>query len=56
VVLLRLQEMQAAYRAPRQRCYATVIAADLLAARVGRLSQFSSTWGTSFFRVAIFNS
>lgn len=33
VVLLRLQEMQAAYRAPRQRCYATVIAADLLAAR-----------------------
>lgn len=33
VVLLRLQEMQAAYRAPRQRCYATVIAADVLAAR-----------------------
>lgn len=33
VVLLRLQGMQAAYRAPRQRCYATVIAADLLAAR-----------------------
>ncbi|WP_249672610.1 type VI secretion system protein TssA [Pseudomonas abieticivorans] len=33
VVLLRLQELQAAYRAPRQRCYATVIAADLLEAR-----------------------
>lgn len=33
VVLLRLQELQAAYSAPRQRCYATVIAADLLASR-----------------------
>ncbi|KJK16939.1 type VI secretion system protein TssA [Pseudomonas sp. 2(2015)] len=33
VVLLRLQELQAEQQAPRQRCYATVIAADLLAAR-----------------------
>ncbi|VVN92415.1 type VI secretion system protein TssA [Pseudomonas fluorescens] len=33
VVLLRLQGLQASYTAPRQRCYATIIAADLLAAR-----------------------
>lgn len=33
VVLLRLQELQAAQGAPRHRCYATVIAADLLASR-----------------------
>ena len=32
-VLLRLQEMHAAHNAPRQRSYATVIAADLLASR-----------------------
>jgi type VI secretion system protein VasJ len=32
-VLLRLQELHAAHDAPRQRSYATVIAADLLAAR-----------------------
>ncbi len=32
-VLLRLQAMQADFRAPRERCHATVIAADLLAAR-----------------------
>lgn len=33
VVLLRLQELHATHDAPRQRCYATVIAADLLASR-----------------------
>ncbi|MGH8386675.1 MAG: type VI secretion system protein TssA [Pseudomonas sp.] len=33
VVLLRLQELHAAHDAPRQRSYATVIAADLLASR-----------------------
>ncbi|WP_213154306.1 type VI secretion system protein TssA [Pseudomonas carnis] len=33
VVLLRLQELHAAHEAPRQRSYATVIAADLLASR-----------------------
>jgi type VI secretion system protein VasJ len=33
VVLLRLQALQTRYSAPRQRCYATVIAADLLASR-----------------------
>lgn len=33
VVLLRLQALHAAHDAPRQRCYATVIAADLLASR-----------------------
>lgn len=33
VVLLRLQALQAQYSAPRQRCYASVIAADLLSAR-----------------------
>lgn len=33
VVLLRLQAMQAGQSAPRQRCHASVIAADLLAAR-----------------------
>ena len=33
VVLSRLQEWQATFHAPRQRCYATIIAADLLAAR-----------------------
>lgn len=33
VVLLRLQELHAAYDAPRQRSYATVIAADLLTSR-----------------------
>lgn len=33
VVLLRLQALQAEHSAPRQRCYATVIAADLLASR-----------------------
>ncbi|MCO7567098.1 type VI secretion system protein TssA [Pseudomonas sp. S 311-6] len=32
-VLLRLQGMQADFRAPRERCHSTVIAADLLAAR-----------------------
>lgn len=32
-VLLRLQGLQAGFRAPRERCHATVIAADLLAAR-----------------------
>ncbi|MEX5511372.1 type VI secretion system protein TssA [Pseudomonas paralactis] len=32
-VLLRLQELHAAHEAPRQRSYATVIAADLLASR-----------------------
>ena len=32
-VLLRLQALQADFRAPRERCHATVIAADLLAAR-----------------------
>ncbi len=32
-VLLRLQGMQAAFHAPRERCHTTVIAADLLAAR-----------------------
>ncbi|ERL01298.1 hypothetical protein O999_22775 [Pseudomonas putida LF54] len=32
-VLLRLQGMQADFRAPRERCHTTVIAADLLAAR-----------------------
>lgn len=32
-VLLRLQGMQAGFRAPRERCHTTVIAADLLAAR-----------------------
>lgn len=33
VVLLRLQELHASHDAPRQRSYATVIAADLLASR-----------------------
>lgn len=33
VVLLRLQELHATHDAPRQRSYATVIAADLLASR-----------------------
>lgn len=33
VVLRRLQEMQAEVKSPRQRCYVTVIAADLLASR-----------------------
>ncbi|KRP59175.1 type VI secretion system protein TssA [Pseudomonas trivialis] len=33
VVLLRLQDLHAAHDAPRQRSYATVIAADLLASR-----------------------
>lgn len=33
VVLLRLQALQAQYSAPRQRCYASVIAADLLSTR-----------------------
>ncbi|MDE1139867.1 MAG: type VI secretion system protein TssA [Paraburkholderia tropica] len=33
VVLKRLQDMQAGFHAPRQRCHVTVIAADLLAAR-----------------------
>ena len=33
VVLLRLQELHATQDAPRQRSYATVIAADLLASR-----------------------
>jgi len=33
VVLLRLQELHAVHDAPRQRSYATVIAADLLASR-----------------------
>ncbi|WP_354016076.1 type VI secretion system protein TssA [Dyella japonica] len=33
VVLRRLQGLQTTYSAPRQRCYATVIAADLLASR-----------------------
>lgn len=33
VVLLRLQELHATHEAPRQRSYATVIAADLLASR-----------------------
>ncbi|WPO98781.1 type VI secretion system protein TssA [Pseudomonas sp. HR96] len=33
VVLLRLQAMQAGHSAPRQRCHASVIAADLLGAR-----------------------
>jgi len=54
VVLRRLQDMQAAFSAPRQRCYATVIAADLLASRglswlamdlyanVGRIMQSTS--------------
>lgn len=32
-VLLRLQALQADFRAPRERCHTTVIAADLLAAR-----------------------
>ncbi|NIF27141.1 type VI secretion system protein TssA [Pantoea sp. Tr-811] len=32
-VLLKLQAMQADFRAPRERCHTTVIAADLLAAR-----------------------
>ncbi|KEY87943.1 type VI secretion system protein TssA [Pseudomonas sp. P1B16] len=32
-VLLRLQALQADFRAPRDRCHTTVIAADLLAAR-----------------------
>ncbi|MEN5300975.1 type VI secretion system protein TssA [Pseudomonas sp. TWI628] len=32
-VLLRLQGMQADFRAPRERCHTTIIAADLLAAR-----------------------
>jgi type VI secretion system protein VasJ len=32
-VLLRLQGMQAGFRAPRERCHTTMIAADLLAAR-----------------------
>ncbi|MNM46246.1 hypothetical protein D3C81_571800 [compost metagenome] len=32
-VLLRLQGIQADFRAPRERCHTTVIAADLLAAR-----------------------
>ena len=32
-VLLKLQGMQADFRAPRERCHTTVIAADLLAAR-----------------------
>ncbi len=32
-VLLRLQGLQAGFRAPRERCHTTVIAADLLAAR-----------------------
>ncbi len=33
VVLRRLQELQTSHTAPRQRCYATAIAADLLASR-----------------------
>jgi type VI secretion system protein VasJ len=33
VVLRRLQDIQAEYSAPRQRCYATVMAADVLASR-----------------------
>ncbi|ULU26645.1 type VI secretion system protein TssA [Dyella terrae] len=33
VVLRRLQDLQTSHSAPRQRCYATVIAADLLASR-----------------------
>ncbi|SAK75939.1 hypothetical protein AWB80_04401 [Caballeronia pedi] len=33
VVLRRLQDLQSTFHAPRQRCYATVIAADLLASR-----------------------
>jgi len=32
-LLLRLQGLQAGFRAPRERCHTTVIAADLLAAR-----------------------
>ncbi|MCY1418782.1 type VI secretion-associated protein [compost metagenome] len=32
-LLLKLQGMQADFRAPRERCHTTVIAADLLAAR-----------------------
>lgn len=32
-VLLRLQTLQSDFRAPRERCHSTVIAADLLAAR-----------------------
>lgn len=33
VTLLRLQALQSEYRAPRQRCHASVIAADLLGAK-----------------------
>lgn len=33
VVLKRLQDMQTAFRTPRQRCHVTVIAADVLASR-----------------------
>lgn len=33
VVLRRLQQLQTGHTSPRQRCYATVIAADLLASR-----------------------
>lgn len=33
VTLLRLQTLQSEYRAPRQRCHASVIAADLLSAK-----------------------
>lgn len=71
VVLLRLQDLHATHDAPRQRSYATVIAADLLASRglswladdlyasVARLMRDTTAQGWEpelYQRVAIFDS